>query len=696
MKKKMFCFVVAMICVLACGTWAFASGLYTKDNGTIERPTFVEGYNAGALNQSLSSQLVSLYGEGTYTGQTVYDNGSEKIVSVFQDGNKLGWHLINVDGIVELFVLDDHEYIFMRESTIEKISDELLEAMDESQDELIPVYVWLKDIDTEEVLSALPATLSAHNSALNDELYSQNYMMQKRECLSKAYENYNSAFLTSFYEKTNETQISTSVMYVEDIVTPTLEVNGSSFASAYSPMCLLELLPSQILEMVEDERVSEIGLLPEIEIASCATVGADSVQGSYVRDTNGYTGEGAVVGIIEANGLPNVALPELVGADIEVNEDIPAVTDDHATRVAAIICGQTVGLAPDCKVYATYVRATESVAEAYGEFFWQMEWLLSKGVHVINASMGFYGSIGVYGVIDKWVDHVDMNHDVLVVSAAGNSKYDKRVTSPAMSYNGIAVGAYDDAGDASHSNDLLAEFSCYIETDYDDEDDFLLHAEKPDLIAPGVNIDIPGMVVSEDQNTGTSFAAPFVTGTVAQMIDAKPELKSQPAIIKAALLASAFRKINPSNYASVGGTWAMSDKEGAGKLDSKNAIYVIASTNYTYEYFWSSTTSYTFSIFANASETQMRVALTWLKQCVLSDDVVHNGYGSLDSIEERPMADWDMEVYDPNGNRITYSYAENGNVEIVEFDPEITGTYTIKIIKVGGSAPKEFVYLAWW
>lgn len=93
--------------------------------------------------------------------------------------------------------------------------------------------------------------------------------------------------------------------------------------------------------------------------------------------------------------------------------------------------------------------------------------------------------------------------------------------------------------------------------------------------------------------------------------------------------------------------------------------------------------------------------MTWLKQNVLNadelpDGVEHNDYESISLVNNRPLSDWDLEVYDPNGNLIEYSYMKNGNVEVVEFDPGITGNYTIKIIKRGGTTEKEFVYLAWW
>ena len=36
------------------------------------------------------------------------------------------------------------------------------------------------------------------------------------------------------------------------------------------------------------------------------------------------------------------------------------------------------------------------------------------------------------------------------------------------------------------------------------------------------------------------------------------------------------------------------------------------------------------------------------------------------------------------------------NVEIVEFNPAVTGTYTIKVKKNSGTTAKDFIYLAWW
>ena len=71
-------------------------------------------------------------------------------------------------------------------------------------------------------------------------------------------------------------------------------------------------------------------------------------------------------------------------------------------------------------------------------------------------------------------------------------------------------------------------------------------------------------------------------------------------------------------------------------------------------------------------------------------------YAALNLIDDRPIADWNLKVYDPYGNLVAASSAVNGNVEIATFDPTVTGNYTIVINNLGPINEKEFVYLAWW
>ena len=193
MRKKWIGMAALVISLMLCGAGVFAAGGITKDSGVVQRPPFVAIEGAGTLNESISNQLENLYGTGNYTGDMVYSNGSEQIVSVYQDGNKIGWHLVDAEGVIEPYDQENHEYIFVRKSVAEKISAPLMKKLEETSDELIPVYVWLKDIDTEEVISAIPKAIDAIGRSTTIES-EQAYIMQKRESLSEAYSAYNNSF----------------------------------------------------------------------------------------------------------------------------------------------------------------------------------------------------------------------------------------------------------------------------------------------------------------------------------------------------------------------------------------------------------------------------------------------------------------------------------------------------------------------
>ncbi len=86
-----------------------------------------------------------------------------------------------------------------------------------------------------------------------------------------------------------------------------------------------------------------------------------------------------------------------------------------------------------------------------------------------------------------------------------STKY-KTLTIPATAYSGISVGAYN------AYTDTYASFS-----GVGDEEYHLL--SKPDLVAPGVNITSTKAYGTYEARTGTSMATPFVTGSVALLME---------------------------------------------------------------------------------------------------------------------------------------------------------------------------------
>ena len=161
------------------------------------------------------------------------------------------------------------------------------------------------------------------------------------------------------------------------------------------------------------------------------------------------------------------------------------------------------------------------------------------------------------------------NGITVVVSAGNGGK--QRLYPPANDPFVITVGAADDKGRVSTTDDTLASFSAYGMT----TDGFL----KPDLVAPGTGIisvlasddsnlvtAYPGNVVVAPNNaryfrmSGTSMAAAVVTGAVAVLLEDEPNLT--PDQIKFRLRSTARPFTGPESCAT-----------GAGYLDLYAAVY---------------------------------------------------------------------------------------------------------------------------
>jgi subtilisin family serine protease len=84
---------------------------------------------------------------------------------------------------------------------------------------------------------------------------------------------------------------------------------------------------------------------------------------------------------------------------------------------------------------------------------------------------------------------------------------DNTITIPSTARKAISVGAYD----SFHNS--YADFSGrgYVYR-YEDYTQSLIASVKPDIVAPGVNILVPLPGGGSEKVSGTSFAAPFVTG----------------------------------------------------------------------------------------------------------------------------------------------------------------------------------------
>jgi len=289
------------------------------------------------------------------------------------------------------------------------------------------------------------------------------------------------------------------------------------------------------------------------------------------------TGREIGVAVIDSGIASHPDLRNRVVASQNFNPNVTG-TDDaygHGTAVAGIIAGdgtaslgQYIGVAPEAKLInlrvndGTGAAPTSAIMNA---ILWAVINRNTYNIRVLNLSLqASVQESSRTSPIDAAVEYAWLKGLVVVV-AAGNSGPDSTLYAPANDPYVITVGATDDQGTVSMADDTLASFSSYGVT----QDGFT----KPDVVAPGRRIittlapnssfalNYPSFMIGTQyiQLTGTSVAAPVVSGAAALYIESNPTVR--PGQLKGVLLAT-------SNHLALTGT-------GAGYPDAARAIAYI-------------------------------------------------------------------------------------------------------------------------
>ncbi|RKP19110.1 subtilisin-like protein, partial [Rozella allomycis CSF55] len=191
-------------------------------------------------------------------------------------------------------------------------------------------------------------------------------------------------------------------------------------------------------------------------------------------------------------------------------------TDDctgHGTHVAGIAAGRNVGVAKQANIMTIRVISCSGVGEN-SNLADALEWLLvnHKKPAVINMSVGGDKSSFVESLAQKLIDN-----GVQIVTASGNGATDACTSSPGSLKDVLNVAA-------STKSDTGASYSNY--------------GSCVDIFAPGDGIyssTLPGKSSNGYMRmSGTSMAAPFVTGIIALMLEENSSLT--PAQIRGKLL----------------------------------------------------------------------------------------------------------------------------------------------------------------
>jgi serine protease AprX len=306
---------------------------------------------------------------------------------------------------------------------------------------------------------------------------------------------------------------------------------------------------------------------------TAVTVGARSVQ-----DYLGLTGAGIGIAVIDSgisswhDDLTNHTSKLFPYGNQRVNKFVDFVNgralpyDDngHGTHVAGIIAGngydsygEKRGIAPDSNIISLKVldqNGQGTISNIIAALGWVATNAQTYNIRVVNMSVGAairesYWTDPLTQAVKKITDK-----GITVVTAAGNMGKNAAgqlqygaITAPANAPWVLTVGASSTNGTLSRYDDTMAGFSSSGPT-------FIDFDSKPDLVAPGagtISLATPGSTfyVTKAQYllsgklglgskpylalSGTSMAAPVVSGTVALMLQANPNLT--PNLIKAIL-----------------------------------------------------------------------------------------------------------------------------------------------------------------
>ena len=355
---------------------------------------------------------------------------------------------------------------------------------------------------------------------------------------------------------------------------------------------LLTVAASPLVARISLDR----GIFGAMERTS-STIGATTL-----RQVHGYDGRGIGVAIVDSgitawhDDLTGDAAVQRVHRFVDFVNGRGIAYDDygHGTHVAGIVAGNgadssgaRTGIAPDA--HLVVMKVLDGAGRGHiSSVIAALDHLIANrhvlDVRVVNLSIaaGVYESYSTDPLTLAAKRAVDAG--IVVVAAAGNYGRDKHgkkmyggITAPGNAPWVLTVGASSHSGTVDRADDTIAGFSSRGPTAIDRE-------AKPDLVAPGVGIESLSDPLSAFYTTksayllrgtavtaylpylslsGTSMAAPVVSGTIALMLQANPTLT--PARVKAILqyTAQPYRGYDVMT-------------QGAGFLDAQAAVNLAA------------------------------------------------------------------------------------------------------------------------
>jgi subtilisin family serine protease len=223
------------------------------------------------------------------------------------------------------------------------------------------------------------------------------------------------------------------------------------------------------------------------------------------RDGNGR-GNGVTVAVLDTGVERHSSLQEDKVKRVNLMSESAQDPGGHGTAVASIIAAQgdhLDGMAPESRILSIQVLS----ADGQGDGFTLAKGIVEAvdgGARVINLSLASHSDCPI---LRQAVEYA-VSKDVAVVAAVGNEATEG-VLYPAAYPDVVAVSGVDASGRHLYFADRGPEV---------------------DIAAPGISVDAAFTNGTVAQLSGTSIAAPFVSGALADLLAANPGMSAKDAI----------------------------------------------------------------------------------------------------------------------------------------------------------------------
>ncbi len=287
---------------------------------------------------------------------------------------------------------------------------------------------------------------------------------------------------------------------------------------------------------------------------------SDVIESHWAHE-HGYFGRGVGVAVVDTGIAPHkdfleggnriTAFKDFISQRAEAYDD-----NGHGTHVAGIIGGNGYsskgkyrGIAPECSFIGVKVldhRGDGNISDVLAGLQWIIDNRKKYNIRIVNISVGTSSkdNLDENSLLVQGVNAVWDNGIVVIVAAGNNGPGPMSISTPGISRKVITVGSSDDNVSAEVYGSGRAK-------DYSGRGPTPFCIKKPDIVAPGSNIiscntsrystktkngeirflssDSPMMYTIK---SGTSMATPVVSGAIALLLSAYPDMTNREVKLK--------------------------------------------------------------------------------------------------------------------------------------------------------------------